>query len=217
MNKIAVKLTYKENGTDRINSDDLAHLHKEIKENYISNITPNAGPQSGGMVDAIVEVLMDISLIDFFKIVRDGFIFDTVTRREESFILKPLFNAFKNIEAKNSSWDYCSVTFLFDGTEVVISGMSNLFTSKIATVFTAISEHYNNITSEGAQAPHQILIPIRKEEDEQGKTFFANYGAGDDYELEEYTEYWGISYAYGFATGVYDLKKGELLKESWRY
>lgn len=212
MNKISVKITYKASGLYGIHSNDLETLQKEIKENYISNISPNGGPQAGGVVDAIVEVLMDISFVDFFKIVRDGFIFDTVTRGKESFILKPLFTAFAKIESNNESWDYARVMFLFDGTEVVVYGMSNLFTSKLGTVFNALGKHYNNLGT-----PYQILIPITKDTDEDGNEFFANYEGGSDFDAEDYIKFWGILYEFGYEAKIYDVENSVLLNESWKY
>jgi|JI10StandDraft_1071094.scaffolds.fasta_scaffold190870_2 hypothetical protein len=212
MNKISVKLTYKASGLSWIDSIDLETLQKEIKENYISNISPNGGPQAGGIVDTIVEILIDISFVDFFKIIRDGLIFDTVTRGKESFILKPLFSSFAKIESKNESWDYTKVRFLFDGTEVVVYGMSNLFTSKLGTVFNALSKHYNNL-----RTPYQILIPITKDSDEEGNEFYANYGGGSDFDTEDYTKFWGILYEFGYDTKIYDVENSTMLNESWKH
>jgi hypothetical protein len=212
MNKISVKLTYKASGLGWIDSNDLETLQKEIKENYISNISPNGGPQAGGVVDTIVEILMDISFVDFFKIVRDGLIFDAVTRGKESFILKPLFNSFAKIESKNESWDYTKVRFLFDGTEVVVYGMSNLFSSKLGTVFNALSNHYNNLGT-----PYQILIPITKDSDEEGNEFYANYGGGSDFDMEDYTKFWGILYEFGYDAKIYDVENSTVLNELWKH
>lgn len=212
MEKVSVKLTYKASGLGWIDNSDLETLHAEIKENYISNISPNGGSQAGGVVDAVVEILMDISFVDFFKIIRDGIIFDAVTRGKESFALNPLFNAFKKIETNNESWDYTKVRFLFDGTEVVIYGMTDLFTSKICTVFNELSKHYNNLAT-----PYQILIPISKDSDSQGNEYYANYGVGDDFGIEDYTKFWGIVYEYGLESKVYDVQKAILLNETWKF
>lgn len=212
MNKISVKLTYKASGLSWIDNSDLETLHREIKENYISNISPNGGPQAGGVVDTVVEILMDISFIDFFKIIRDGLIFDTVTRGKESFVLKPLLNAFKKIESNNESWDYTKVRFLFDGTEVVVYGMTELFTSKIGTVFNSLSKHYNNLGT-----PYQISIPISKDKDDEGNEYYANYGGGDDFGIDDYTRYWGIIYEYGYDAKIYDVKNSILINESWKH
>ena len=211
MNKISVKLTYKASGLSWIDKTDLKVLHKEIKENYISNISPNGGPQAGGVVDTVVEILMDISFIDFFKIIRDGLIFDTVTRGKDSFVLKPLFNAFKKIESNNEAWDYTKVKFLFDGTEVIIYGISELFTSKIGTVFNALSKHYSKL-----KTPYQILITISKNKGDDGNDFYTNDGGGADFGIEEYIRYWGIVYDYGHDAKIYDVENAFLLNESWR-
>jgi hypothetical protein len=212
MNKISVKLNYKASGLSWIDSSDLEILKKEIKENYISNISPNGGPQSGGVVDTIVEILIDISFVDFFKIIRDGLIYDTVTKGKHSFILKPLFSSFAKIESNNESWDYIKVKFLFDGTEVVVYGMSNLFTSKLGTVLNALSKHYINLGT-----PYQILIPITKDSDDEGNDFYANYGGGSDFDTEDYTKFWGILYELGYDLKIYDVENSTMLNESWKY
>lgn len=215
MNKISVKITYKGGGLTWINKSDIDNLQKVVKENYIGNIRPNGGPQAGGCFDTIVEILLDISFIDFFKIVRDGLIFDLVTRGKESFVLRPLFAAFSKLEKDNDAWDYTKVRFLFEDTEVVIYGTSNLFTSKIGTVLNALSIHYNNLIDKELGLPYQLLIPIRKDINEEGQETFVNYGGGDDFEIEDYSRFWGIIYSYGFESKIYDVEKFKLLNESW--
>jgi hypothetical protein len=212
MHNISIKLTYKASGLGFIDKNDLEILSNEIKNNYISNISPNGGPQAGGVVDAIIEILMDIPFLDFFKIIRDGVIFDVVSRGKDSFVLKPLFDAFKKIEANNVSWDYTKVKFLFNNTQVIIYGMTELFTSKIEPIFNAISQHYDKLEN-----PYQIIIPISKSENEQenGDIFFENNCGGINFELNDYLKYWGIIYDYGYETKVYDVENSILIDKSW--
>lgn len=212
MNHISVKLTYKESGCGWIDKTDLNHLHNELKENYVANIRPNGNPQAGGMVDAFIEVIMNTSFIEFFTVVKQGLMFDAVIRGKKSLVLKPLFNAFKRMEQNNKSWDYTKVRFLFDETEVVVYGMSNLFTSKIGTVFIELSNCYSDLGT-----PDQILIPISKELNEDGTEYFANYGGGEDFDIEEYTAYWGLVYAYGFESKIYDVQSKKILDVSWKH
>src|ERR1700741_67287 len=144
-NLISVSISYKGSGLMSIKGFD--EFQKTIKENYISNIRPDSRPQSGGMIDMIVNVLMDITLIDFLKIIRNGLIFNMVTRGKESYILKPLFDAFEKLEKANESCDYSQVRFMFDGTEIIINGMTQLFTSKAAAVINELSKSYHILYS----------------------------------------------------------------------
>jgi hypothetical protein len=209
MNRITVKLSYKASGLQWIDSDDLTNLHKELKENYISNISPNGGPQAGGVVDTIVELIFDISFIDFLNILKEGLIFDVVFRREKSYILKPLFNSFAKVEANNECWDYTEVRFLFNGTEMIVYGTSQMFTSKLGAVLNLLSKHYNNL-----DIPTQILIPMIREVDVSGNELFMNHGEGRDYYLDEYSKFWGISYDFGNVKKIYDLENSKIIDGS---
>lgn len=217
MNKIVVKLSYKASGLYAIDTESLNDLCTSLKSNYITNIRPNNGPQAGGVVDCIIELIFDISFVDFFKIIRDGLIFDLVTRGKDSFILKPLFDAFKAMESKNPSWDYTKVKFLFDDTEVVIYGMSNLFTSKLGLVLNLIAKYYNFLIDKDLGAPYQILIPIVKDVDSENNEFYANYGGGSEFEIDDYQKYWGLVYQLGFEAKIFDLKEKKILNMSWKY
>lgn len=211
MYKVSVKLSYKASGLGAINSEDLSTLKKELKEHYVSNLTPNGGPQAGGALDTIVEILLDVTFTDFCKMIRDGIIVGAVVKFNDKFILKPLFKAFSKIEIQNKYWDYARVSFLFDGTEVVVYGMAELFTSRLGTVFQALSNHFNNLDS-----PHRITIPIAKERDELGNVVFQNYEGGSDFELEDYIKYWGLSDLWGDRK-VYDVQQSVVLNESWEH
>lgn len=208
-NYVAVKLSYKASGLNGINQDDLDVLNTELKENYISHISPNPGPQSGGLVDAFVEVILDTSFTDFFRALRDGFIVDTVIRGKKSFLLKPLFDAFKRMEVKNEYWDYTSVRFFFNSTQVIVFGMNNMFTSRLSIVFDAIIKNYKNLGE-----PHEIIIPIIKGTDSAGKAILSTY-EGEDFEPEDYVRFWGVSYNSGFETMIYDVGQSQLFEGSW--
>lgn len=209
MNHVSIKLSYKASGLYGINKEDLQTLTKELKENYISHITSNPGPQAGGLVDAFVEVMLDTSFVDFFKVLRDGFIFDTVTRGQKSFLLKPLFKAFKEMEAKNEYWDYSSVQFFFNSTIVTVYGLEKMFTSRLGMIFEELSKHSMNLGE-----PYEIVIPVTKFIDGEGDSKFVSY-QGDDYNLDDYVKFWGISYDSGHTRKVYDLSKSILIEESW--
>lgn len=211
MNYIAVKLSYKASGLYGINIDELQLLNRELRENYISHIAPNPGPQAGGLVDAFVEVMVDTSFIDFFKVLRDGFIFDTVTRGKKSFLLKPLFDAFKRMETTNKYWDYTSVSFLFNDTQIIVYGINDMFTSRLNIVFDAISKHYKNLGE-----PYKVIIPITKDINSAGEVTYASY-EGDDFVLEDYVGFWGVSCNAGSETMIYDVGQSKLFDGSWDY
>lgn len=209
MNHVSVKLSYKASGLGGIKMEDLDELVEALKENYISHIAPNPGPQAGGLIDAFVEVILDTTFVDFFKVLRDGFIFDTFTRGKKSFVLKPLFDAFGKMESKNENWDYTIVRLLFNDTKVVIYGMSNMFTSRLNIVLSELSKHYNKLNN-----PHEIFVPVTRRVDNEGKITYAAYG-GDDFADADYKSYWGISYHAGFDRKVYDVKADSLIDIGW--
>ena len=209
MNYISVKMSYKASGLYGIDNEELKALKNELRDNYITHIAANGGPQAGGLVDAVVEVMLDTTFVDFFTILRDGFIFDTVTRGKKSFLLKPLFDAFQRMESKSKYWDYSSVRFLFHNTEVTVYGAKDMFTSRLGVVFDALSKHYNKLGE-----PYQIAIPIAKVDDGSGNINYVVYEA-EEFQLEDYSLYWGISYDAGFERKVYDVRQSRLIDFDW--
>jgi hypothetical protein len=211
MNRISVKISFKASGLYGIDLQSVQDMKSEIREHYISNISENGGPQAGGLVDALVEIILDIPFQDFFKIMHDGFLFDTVTRGKESFLLKPLIQAMRSIEKKNELWDYHEVRFLFNDTEVVILGIQKLFTSTISSVFNALFIHHQNL-----QQPYRIIIPLIKSIEENNEVFQRIEG-GWDFSEDDFLKYWGIEYDLGHQFDVYDLEKGVLLNKPFEY
>lgn len=209
MNYVSIKLSYKASGLYGINKLDLDNLSDELRKNYISYITSNPGPQAGGLVDAFVEVLLDTSFVDFFKVLRDGFIFDTVTRGGKSFLLKPLFDAFRKIEVNNEYWDYSCVQFFFNSTKITIYGTNKMFTSRLAMVFDSLAKHYKDLGE-----PYEIVIPITKETTSGDNSTYMSY-QGNDFDIIDYGKYWGISDNSGYDRKIYDVKKSIFINESW--
>jgi hypothetical protein len=125
-----------------------------------------------------------------------------------------LISAFAKIEKNSQSWDYSHTKLLFDGTEVVILGMDNMFTSRIGIVFNALSQHYQNLLSFDNEAPYEIIIPIHRTIDENRKESFYEYPMGGD--LGDYSKYWGVSYKMGFERKVYDVKSKSMIEQSWQ-
>ncbi len=214
MNKVAIRIKYKGSG----NSSGLKSLVSSLEDTYIISARPDGRPQAGGSVDALVEIFLNISFIDFFTIVRNGIIeglaFDLVTRGKNSLILKPVLEAFSKLEKENEAWDYINVSLMFDDTEIVIFGTSELFTSKVQLVLQLISKNYHNLIDRELGEPYKIIVPLKKESHAEFE--FINYRGGADYPIEEYGLYWGIIYQIGFKSLVYDVVNQKLLQKEWQ-
>jgi hypothetical protein len=217
MESISIIFHYKQSGISTNNEKQLEQLKSELKENYVTNFRPNSGPQSGGLLDSMIEIVFNIDLIDFVKILRDGVIFDAITRGKESFLLKPLFDAFSKAENETDYWDYYKISFIFDDTIINIFGMDRMFTSKLNEIIATVFKNYNNINNSELGKPYEINIPIQKVLQENQTYKFINQEALTDYEKSEYLKYWAISYHFGFTKKVYDVEQSLLLDEEWHY
>lgn len=211
MNRISVKVKYKFGGGE-ISFDS---FEQALQQDYLIHIRPDSRPQADGAFDSIVDIFLNITFEDFFKIVRDGIIWDVVTRGKESFILKPIIKEFQELEKINTCWDYSCVRINFDDTEVLLYGIRNMFTSNVGTTMTAIAKHYSRLMDGELGSPYQIIVPLTKDiQDDQ--EVYINWGSGDGYELKSYTEYWGIAYRFGYIRKVYDVVNQTILDTEWR-
>lgn len=214
MKNIAIKLTYKSSGVSPAMKEVIEDIRTSLKIDYIVNFKPNTGPQAGGLVDALMELILDFSLVDLVQILRDGFIFDTITRGKDSFALQPLFKAFQKLEANFLYWDYLSIRFYFEETTIEVIGVENMFSSKLPLIFKAIGEHYEFLLDNKLGKPTYILIPIEKVL-EDGEEKFINSEPIKDYSIEEYQQFWGISYNSDYNKRVYDCNKQSLIEANW--
>ncbi|MBK6266055.1 hypothetical protein JKA74_13510 [Marivirga sp. S37H4] len=166
-----------------------------------------------GIWDSFVEIVINLELKDYVLIVLGGASWDLVKSGTRKFFLRPLIETFKEFESKNAGFDYLGLTLKFQDTDIRVYGLEKLFTSRLGVVMPTIAKHYQKLLRD-SQYPHTIFVPITYD-NEQSK--FVDYGDGEDFELEQYVTFWGISYdAFEMEQGVYDVNKSKLLSESFR-
>lgn len=207
MENIAVIVDYKGSGVSFNNEEHIKNLKLELKKHYITNFRPNQGPQSGGLLDSVVDIVLNMNLPE---VIAGGVVYDVAKT-----FLKPLFSAFSKIENETEYWDYYKISFVFDDTKINIYGMDKMFTSKVSEILKAIFENYHLLIDEG-NYPFEINVPIKRIE-EDGKYKFVNEEALTDYEMSEYLGYWAISYNIGYDRKVFDVKEKKLMNTEWSH
>ena len=218
--EVAVIIKYKGSGfgsAQELKMEYLDTLKAELKNNYITNSQDTGGPQAGGIVDTIVEIITNQYIQELTGIVKDGLIFDLIFNGKKSIILKPLIKAFQNIESKTDCWDYTMVRFYFDDTVVVIYGSGKLFTSVVGYLFPKLIEHVKILSEMESGMPSRICMPIQK-------TDWGKYGAekwispagdGEEYSGKECLTFWGLEYGSRYARKIYDVKRQVVLDIEW--
>ena len=112
---IAIRLFYKGGGVSlgAITEDELLKFKTELQEYYVTSFQDTKGSQAGGMLDTIVNIFTNIQIEDIAELTRDGLIFDLITRRKESIVLKPLLKAFQSVERDFPHFDYSRIIWYF--------------------------------------------------------------------------------------------------------
>lgn len=215
MNNIAIKINYKQSGISDKNVQFIDQIRTELKDTYILNLRPNSGPQSGGLLDMILEIITNVDLKTFITLLRDGILFDTVTRGKESYLLKPLFDTFSNIEKSTVCWDYSCVSFVFEDTQIYIYGTDSMFTSKIHVVLNNLEKLYSKLKIAEYGYPYQIVAPMEKHNDDNGVYRFEIDEPLKNYSIDDYARYWALSFDLGNVKKIFDLTEGVLLDEDW--
>lgn len=207
MNEISICLNYKVQGGNIFHN-----LQHELEKEFVVNIKSRPGTAAMGVWDSFVEIIINIELKDFSKLAAAGLAWDLVKSGTRKFFLKPMIQIFKEFESNNVTFDYSGLLLKFQDTDVVVYGLKNLFTSRLGTLMPALVKHYQNLIRDD-EYPHTILVPLVYESERDA---FVNYGGSEDFELEQYTQFWGISYdAFGEEQAVYNVQKSKLLPSSF--
>lgn len=216
---VAVMIFYKASGfgSSEISSDDLYKLQAELKENYIVSSRDTGAPQSGGILDVVVEIFTNQYFKDLTEIVKDGLIFDLIFNRKKSIILKPLISAFQKIESKVECWDYTQVRFNFDDTVIVIYGAGKIFTAVVGRVFPEILKQYKYLEHKSHGFPTKISMPIQKTDwgVDAGDKWISPAGDGQVYYIEDCMTYWGLEYGSQYNRKIFDFKEKKIMDIEW--
>ncbi len=218
--EVAVIVKYKGSGfgsAPELKKEYLDNLKSNLKENYITNSQDTGGPQSGGVVDTIIEIFINQYFQELTGIIKEGLIFDLIFNGKKSIVLKPLVKAFQKIESKTDCWDYILVRFYFDDTVIVINGSGKLFTSVVGNVFPELIKHIGNLSKTESGIPSRICMPIQKTDwsEDGSDKWISPAGDGQEYSSEECLIFWGLEFGSRYDRKIYDVKNQEILDIEW--
>jgi hypothetical protein len=215
MENIAIKISYKGSGLYGIDKKLIDELEMNLRKHYITHVKQNEGPQSGNVVDVVVDIIFNTSLENISDFIKGGLIWDILKKGTSSYILKPLFKAFSKLEHEYSYWDYLSVRFLFDDTTVIIYGVFEMFTRKVSKILPLLFKNYDLFNDKDIGRPNLVIVPMKRVEQEGSQLKFALPEPTQDYTEEEYLEYWGLSYTCGSVKKIFNVRVQKVMDEGW--
>lgn len=207
MNEIYVNIQCKANGISQV--PEITAAVQELRKDYVVKYRLDGRPQANGVVDAIIEIVINATLQDWLLWAGGNIFWNVIQKGFKNLFLTPLVNIFNSLEL-NACWDYTHVKFTFEDTTVVVKGYSNVFTTKVALIMNLLFKHFDNLRHPELGTPESIIIPITYD-DENG--VYNNYP--DDCYDEAYSEFWGISYCLDTDRRIYDVRNKVLIDNSW--
>ena len=209
-NDIAVQIYYKGGGGGLTGLDEIT---RQLKDEYVITIKPDNRPQSGGLFDALIHVIVNTSLPDFiFGAVAGGLVWDLVKIGTKKFILRPLFDALAKLEVENENLDFSSLAVEYDDATIYFHGIQRGFISSVGFVFNEIHANHQNLFNDKSKEIYEIHIPVV---DYEGRGHFVRGDIEYECDFKMYSSYWGFSYNYGFETNVWDVQNKIFLDKEW--
>ena len=202
MDSLYISIQCKASGIRQV--PNVGGIITELKSRYVVKYRLDGRPQANGVVDTIVEIVVNHPFVSW---VAGNIAWDMIKKGVVEYAWKPLILAMEKLE-ENESWDYTSVQLSFDDTTIKIAGYSKVFTTKVSSVISLLLKHYLKSKHEDFGFPELIYIPVINDD---GK-FMVDPG---DFDLDAYSQFWGVQYSLNCERNVYDIQKGILLKEKW--
>lgn len=209
-NDIAIQIYYKGGGGGLTGLDEIT---RQLKDDYVITIKPDNRPQSGGLFDTLIHVIVNTSLPDFiFGAVAGGLMWDLVKIGTKKFILRPLFDAIAKLETTNENLDYSSLVIEYDDAIIYFHGIQRGFISSVGFVFNEINANYQELFNDKYGKIHGIHVPVV---DYEKKGYFVRGDIMYECDFEMYSSFWGFSYNSGYDKNVWDVKNKIFLDKEW--
>ena len=205
--RIAILIQCKGNGIAQV--PELIPTIERLKESYVVKFRLDGRPQANGVVDGIVEIIVNLTLNDVLIWIGGNLLWDQIKKEGKALIVEPLRREFQALET-NECWVYSSITLSFEDTTIKIWGTSSMFTLKLQRIMHLMSEHYQYLKHPKFGLPETIVIPVCYES--SNETYQVKY---HDQVESNYQEFWGVSYYLNYERRVYDLRNKILTDKVW--
>jgi hypothetical protein len=231
MDKLILKIEYDAfpltNGVEDFDKIDV--FKSELSSDYEVFIKPRPVGRGGGAYQFIVDLLIDLTLEDYLKIVGGylgGKILDKIIDPKiEKYLFRPFKSAYEKLKQLNPILDCYRLRIEFVDTQINVYGIyENSIIEINEMILGALKQHYDNLKTGLGRLPDEIHIPLlidAKEDEHIYRTplGFDEYLTGLD--KMNYLKLWGTMDFNGIKT-IYDLENkvvipGEFMTESEFY
>lgn len=208
----AINELYDLNGIDK--------FRKELSEEYVSVVQGKPG-DLGGLEKFLIDMIANISLESFAKLIIEGLAFDLIKSGTKSFVLRPFINAYKKLKSKNEErLDIERFSIIFEDTTIhIYSIYDNSVINQLESILNNVALHYSLLVASKNEKPAEIHIPVfHDESDDRLSPFRVKLDVDEtiqNFSEKDFSTYWGIFYEYSNQWIVYDLNNGQLVKEEF--
>lgn len=200
--------------------DGVDEFRKELSKEYVSVVQGKPG-DLGGLEKFLVDMIANISIEDFIKLIRDGIAFDLIKLGTKSFVLRPFINAYKKLKKKNEErLDIERFSIVYEDTTIhIYSIYDNSIINQLESILNNVALHYSSLVTSENERPSEIHIPVfHDESDNRLSPFRVKLDVDEtiqNFSERDFSTYWGIFYEYSNQWIVYDLNSKQLVKEKF--
>jgi hypothetical protein len=201
--------------------DGISDFKNELDKHYVNNVRGLPGDLGGGLYELAVEFITNIDFSDVATFLLEGVTYDLIKSGVKSFAIRPFLDAYKKLRSKNKRVDFYRFVFCFNDTKIILYNLyKNSIEEAMEKIFSQLSIHYQSMLKNGVEFPAVIHIPVLH--DETMNDYSAKFRVKLDVDetvdnlcIDNYFDYWGLSYYYSREYVVYSLKDKRILEDKF--